>query len=209
MRFICFCILALIGTPLLAQDKRPASEQRCSDLAVCPIAYVRLSTQETDPFLKQGKIVDEEHADWEGYRGPIRKFSDVRSCLTEDQRYAQFPDLRKVNWPRLLGQRNEAEVCVFRIVTSLLSVDAIETWALSLDMNVSELGRTKSEDYQSKYPMEPRFNLGLGWTGDQYRERVAWSPLGLLNKFIYGYSITVTFSENMQVSGASVSSNSI
>ena len=201
MRIVWLLILVLTAVPGLAQEGA-SGDEGCSDREICPIPFVKLSKPESDLFLTHGKVMDPERPDWNKYRDPIQRYNDVRSCLTEDQRNAPIPDLRKVNWTRLLVRKHEADVCMFRIATSLLTLEALEKWALSQDMKFSELARVRSENYRSRYPMEPRFGVEFGWTGDQYRELRPRSLLSFLDRGVYRYRIGIHFSESMEVSGA-------
>lgn len=88
---------------------------------------VRLSSEETVPFPLKEQIVvlrpiDEKTIDldrWflQPYKIPAANFPDVRSCLVTKERDKAKPDLTAFDW-RSMGDRFDAEVCIFRILTS-------------------------------------------------------------------------------------------
>ncbi len=108
-------------------SRRRREAEQCLDPQVCPIPYVRLSKQETEPFLFLGKVVDEDHPRYGDYRAALSRFPDVRSCLTEEEREKPQPDLRQVEWGGIRDTR-DIDVCVFRIATSVKAIDIIKEW---------------------------------------------------------------------------------
>ena len=51
----------LLGAGAVAAHAGEARIEQCLDPEICPITYVRLAKQETEPFLFIGKVVDVNH----------------------------------------------------------------------------------------------------------------------------------------------------
>lgn len=91
---------------------------------------VRLSNERDLPFLFLGKVPDRNHLRYHTYRRPVARFPDVGSCLVEKERNSEKPDLTAFDW-KLMGDTNQAEVCIHRIATSYRDPEAFEAWLAS------------------------------------------------------------------------------
>lgn len=123
-RLFAICLtgaaLATAGFAKNASAEVPA--EQCLDSALCPVSYVRLSTQKAKPYLHQGSVMKSNHGQYFSYRRAIRKFPDVLTCLQKEQRTKKYPDLRYIDWGAI-GSNYEAEVCIFRIMSSIQNAE--------------------------------------------------------------------------------------
>lgn len=118
-------LLISAGAPGVNAQEPVAGQ--CLDPQLCPIPYVRLAKQETEPFLFFGKVVDEDHPRYGDYGRALRRFPDVRSCLIVSEREKPQPDLRQIDWDAIQDIR-EIEVCVFRVASSTEDVETVQRW---------------------------------------------------------------------------------
>ena len=80
-----------VAGPVASYAGEAAIEQ-CLDPEICPIPYVRLAKQETEPFLFLGRVMDESRPRFYQYEDALRRFPDVRSCHIEEERGKPQPD---------------------------------------------------------------------------------------------------------------------
>lgn len=89
-----------------------------------PFPYKLLSSEESVPFLKHGKPpIKDEH------KVAVKRWPGVRSCLVESERKKQKPDIRRIDWGQLYTVE-EADVCLFRIFSSIGSMKGSIEWLL-------------------------------------------------------------------------------
>lgn len=94
-----------------------------------------LSSQDTDPFLFLGSVMDRDHAQWNRYGPAIRRRPDTLSCLRPEERDAERPNLLAYDWHRV----QQHEVCLFRIATTLGSVERVRAWMAASGMQLRPL----------------------------------------------------------------------
>ncbi len=178
---------------------------KCRSTASCVVEYDHLSTQDVEPFLFLGRVVDSDHPRWRQYRKAIRKFPDVQSCLAKEEQMKENPNLLKLDWKRV-GYGSSAEVCIFRISRSLGTLDRIQSWMSYHDFRVVGYSRYRSENFVPTRVNQPVGNVAGYWSVEQYRER---NPTLLWRFFefdlIYSYGIVLGVSDEFKVVGAHVS----
>lgn len=204
-------VLALVlGLGSLAAPGGEPSTEQCSDTEVCPIPYVRLAKQETEPFLFLGKVVNENHPRHEDYDRALRRFPDVRSCLTEDERNKPQPDLREIDWDEMRNVR-DVDVCVFRIASSIQDVDRIKNWLRHQGFTVGEMSRRFSESYTPRYATEPAFGLQAHMSVDRFRKIFPKPWITILTgvELLRNYWLTISFSQEYQIVDVSSGGNTI
>ena len=101
------------------------------------IPYDHLATEETDPYLLNGKPPTNEKTIW-----AVRRYATVQDCLLRSERDADKPDLRKIAWHNMRN-RNVANVCLFRIFSSLQTPAAVEKWFESQGLDTRYPGHNK------------------------------------------------------------------
>jgi hypothetical protein len=158
LRIIVASLAVLLGAGTVAAYAGEAKIEQCLDPEFCPTPYVRLAKQEAEPFLFQGKVVDVDHPWYSDYKKALRRFPDVRSCLTTDEREKPQPDLRLIDWGTI-GSIREIDVCVFRIASSIEDIETIQFWLRHHGFTVGKLSRTRRKSYVPKYETEPIFRL--------------------------------------------------
>ncbi len=137
-----FLALSLAGgAPALAQTTDAPDPGSATPLAEprSPIDRTRyliprdqLSTQESDPYLFLGRVMDNSRPRWNDYKRAIKDYPTVLSCLARDQRDKERPDLLQFDWQGL-NKRIEMEVCLFRVFRSLKDPKLIEDWLVSFE----------------------------------------------------------------------------
>ena len=187
-----------------------AAIEQCLAPAICPIPYVRLAKQETEPFLFLGKVMDEDHPRFHQYRTALRRFPSVRSCLITKERETAQPDLRQIDW-HAISDVQEIEVCVFRTASSIEEVETIKTWLRHHDYRVNEGSRIRRDSYVSRYETEPMFGFASFLSVERFREIVPRSWFARLIGFegARSHSLTISFSQSGQVVGVAASGSTI
>ena len=203
-------LAVLFGAGAVAANAGEPKIEQCLNPEICPIPYVRLAKQETEPFLFQGKVVDVNHPRYGYYRQALRGFPDVRSCLTTDERDKPQPDLRQIDWDAIHDVQ-EISVCVFRIASSIEDVEAIRTWLRYHDFSVGKGSRIRRENYVPKYETESMFGFSAILTIEKFRKIVPRSWFARLIGFEGGrsFSLSISFSQNGQVVGVGLGGSTI
>lgn len=204
LRAVFAATLSIVaGTMCLAKNIEMSSEmlEQCQDIANCPIPYVRLSNQETDPFLFFGTIMDESHPRWRQYRRYLFKFTEVRGCLTKKEQEKVEPNLSLIDWQNV-GTGRGADVCIFRIVSSLGTPERAKRWLELQGFETRPLQRLGHEREKHRYESQPWFLISGNWSVEQYREV---NPNWFLELFdidpVYTYSVTLNFSKDKSIVG--------
>lgn len=87
-----------------------------------PFPYKFLSSEENTPFLKFGKPPHKKD-----HKIAVERWPDVRACLVESERTKKMPDIRQIDWDQFYIHE-EADVCLFRIFTSIGSMEGTIQW---------------------------------------------------------------------------------
>jgi hypothetical protein len=187
------------AAPAAAQE--PEAEQ-CLNPQVCPIPYMRLSKQETEPFLFYDDVVDANHPWAYDYGAAIRRFPDVRSCLIEKERNKPQPDLRQIDWVAIDNIR-EIEVCVFRIASSIDDVESVKLWLQYHEFAKISARPMYHNSYVPKSENDPLFALEYHLSIDRFRKIVQRTWLtGIIGLELgRNYSIHAYFSQSGKVAG--------
>jgi hypothetical protein len=171
----------------------------------CKIEYDHLATQDTDPFMFLGHVMDREQARWSQYRRSIELFPDVRNCLVEEEREKTTPNLLLIDWDRT-GVGRDAEICIYLIVRSLSRVDQVVSWLKYHGFIVGEVRRHRSKDYIARFETQPVSTMTAYWSVEQYREK---NPSWLRTLFGIDlaeiFEVTFKFSESNHVVGVRIS----
>lgn len=180
----------------------------CRASQSCTIEYDYLSNQETDPFLFLGLVVNQEHPRWRKYKKSLRRYPDVRDCLVASEQAVETPNLLMIDWDRV-GTSENASVCVFRIASSLNTIERIEAWLSYHKFKSRGANRIVSKNFVSAYETYPVSSINGHWTADQYR---ALSPsvfetlTGI--KLVHSYLLILTFDQLNRISGVETSTRS-
>ncbi len=203
--FISSLFWACSGLVALSEDVPEDVWEYCRANDSCTIGFDHLANQETDPFLFLGKIVNREHPQWKRYRKDLRRFPDVASCLVDSERQKKKPNLLKLDWDEV-GTGSGAEVCVFRIASSLKDSGQTLNWLAFHMFRFSGLNRIGSQKFKPRYETEPISQVTARWSIEQYRQ-VKPSLLTSLTGYelIYEYRLILNFDQNSRISGVGVS----
>ena len=117
-------------------------------LATCYSAYSEtmkyqtLANESDVPFLKHGEPPNKDE-----HKVAVKKWPDVRSCLIESERKKKTPDIRLIDWDQLYTV-DEADVCLFRIFSSIGSVGGVIKW---LEYHGFEIDGPHRPDVKKKF----------------------------------------------------------
>lgn len=175
----------------------------CRASGSCEMNSGKPSTQEVDPFLFLGRVMDKESARWRQYSNAIERYPDVRSCLVRIEQSKAVPNLLLIDWERI-GAGRGAEVCVFRIARSLESHLDVIRWLAFHEFNLDSLARRGSSKFKPQYTDEPVWQLTASWSVQQYREHNS-SFLADFSGIVWlqGYQLVVEFNQDEKVVGVS------
>ncbi|MEM9499961.1 MAG: hypothetical protein AAGA28_18735 [Pseudomonadota bacterium] len=213
MRFLLFFI-ALTAAALVEAVHPVAADdsdvwQDCRSDNSCTIEYDHLSDQKSEPFRFIGRVVDEDHPRWGQYRKAIQRYPDVRTCLTEEEKDKQTPNLLVFDW-RTFGFSSSAEVCIFRIASSLGSPDRFVRWLDFHNFSHSGLHATRASTYEPRHEYDPFYRVTGFWTVEQFREvQPSWFAKLTGIEMMTSYSLNATFSKDLKVSEVSTGGGTI
>ena len=161
-----------------------------------------MAKQETEPFLFIGKVVDVNHPRYGDYPNALRRFPDVRSCLTTDEREKPQPDLRQMDWGAIHDIK-EIEVCVFRIASSIEDIGTIILWLLHHGFIVHKFPRELSDNYVPRDEIESTFNLQSFLSIERFRKIIprVWFARIIGLEWGTSYALTMSFSQKYQLAG--------
>ncbi len=199
-------VLICAGAPAMAAQE--AGAEQCLDPQACPIPYVRLAKQETEPFMFNGKIVDEDHPRFDQYERALRQFPDVRSCLKRAECDKTQLDLRMINWA-IISSIEKIDVCVFRVASSISEQAIIAQWLVSQHFRVGSATKIRHEFYVPKFEAEPMVGIQAHLPVEKFRAIIPQSLLGRVIGFdlVRNYWLTIVFSLNGEVVGVSSGAN--
>ncbi|MFV2053928.1 hypothetical protein [Aliiroseovarius sp. YM-037] len=176
----------------------------CRKTNTCRIEFDHLATQESDPFMFLGRVMDNEQARWRQFRRAIHEYPDVERCLVRTEWNRREPNLLLIDWDRT-GTGRGAEVCLFRIARSLGNLERLQQWLVYHGFELSELHKYRGEDYVVRYETQPVSHMSAYWATERYRERnPSW--IRALTGFdpLLRYEVVFRFSETNQVVEVSV-----
>ena len=198
-------ILSLAGT---SQDSVGNVGENCRALSTCTIEYDHLATQESDPFLLIGYVMNSEQARWSQYRRAMKRFRDVRSCLIEEEKEKNNPNLLLMDWQET-GTGRGAEVCIFLIARSLGSIERHQQWLTFHKFRVKGLTQIFTQDFTPDFANQVVSYVSGFWTTEQYRAlNSSWfsSLTGL--EIVQGYQVRFQYSDRQLVVGVRANTRS-
>lgn len=133
----------------------------------------RLSTEETNPFRIAFRVVDHDHPRWSQFRSAINGYETARDCLVLEEMQSENPDLLAIDWRRI-GAGAGAEVCLFRIFSTLNSQEAVTNWLHFHEFDVGEPHYPILRDHVSANE-QPSMRLSGSWTQEALYQR--WPTL--------------------------------
>lgn len=161
--------------------------------------YKYLSNEKIDPFLWYGEVpvFEKGKERLNEYVRAAREISDVRDCLIKKEQKKAVPDLRMIDWHRL-GPSPILDVCLFRIFTSIGSIDGVVNW-----LKYQKIEPTISPNYKNysywQNGDEPKEELHLREVRGQY-DSTSNGPLisqGLIYNFLSGWLLPPVYSESI------------
>lgn len=169
-----------------------------SDYSGPPIPYDHLASEKTDPFLIGGNRPTVRE-----WRRPIERYANVRDCLVRQERRAEVPDLRRINWEHLGGK--ERGVCVWRIFASLGTPERAAVWMAAQGLRVNGPRLVSSGSLTEVY-------LSGGYSPTRDGRMLPGGTLvwrWITTKIVYGVSVIARWSEDGKLSGVAMSSSAL
>lgn len=208
MALVGAALALLIGAGTAGAIAQDESTEQCLDPEICPIPYVRLAKQETEPYLLDGKVVDESHPRYVHYGEPILRFPDVRSCLVESERGEPVPDLRLMDWDAAENLA-DVDVCVFRVASSIGDVDTVKLWLRYHGFHVGRDIPLHGKSYVPKSETDAMFIVDSLLPVEKFRgifprSRI-WRLIGI--ETVHSYSLGIWFSQSGRVVGVTSNAN--
>lgn len=87
----------------------------------------QLATQESDPFMLAGRLMDESQPRWRAFEGTLAAFPDTSSCLLSEERGKDVQNLLAFDW-KAMRTLTEIDICVWRIATTLDDIGLMRHW---------------------------------------------------------------------------------
>jgi hypothetical protein len=93
------------------------------------IPFKRLSYETVFPFLYAAHPLSDfpKHPYYEEYRAAVTRFPEVRACLLDSEKEKQTPNLTRFDWNKM-NSTFDAEVCLFRVFSSIGSIEESRQW---------------------------------------------------------------------------------
>ena len=188
---------------LMLLSSQPLFAGICTEQSGCAMPVGQVVTQESAPFRFLGKIVDEDHPQWSNYKRSIKRYHSPIDCLSEREQQEETANLVALDWKRV-GTGRGAEVCIFRILSSLEDRDDILFWLEAHDFATRGFGRKSPETIKPRFPTEGVVDIGGLWSVDQYRS-VNPSLLASIGiEFVHNYQLIINLDQNDQIVGVNV-----
>lgn len=166
-------------------------------------AYKQLATQKDQPYFRSGRPMGLQSS----YGNSILKFPDVRSCLMASERHAETPDLRRMEWSEMESTR-DVDVCVFRILSSLPSMEDGRSWFRSQGFELTDV---KSAKAQIAIPFQKKGKVYMSYTAVSGTEEFSSKTNDKWTQSSAAHSVTVEviFSQDNQIQSVVFSINSL
>lgn len=87
---------------------------------------IRLANEAETPFMFAGRTISET-GNVERFRGSVRRYPSVQSCLVMEAAEKTEPDLSAIDWSHMRDSE-DATVCLFRIASSYEDKDVFQSW---------------------------------------------------------------------------------
>lgn len=169
----------------------------------------QLTTQADRPYMVLGTVIDGAQPRWEKTKKYIKRYPTAAQCLKQEEQSKPVVDLRNIDWRGPEGFVG-LEVCLFRIMTSLKSVEEMYAWFTYHGFKISPVSRYRSEfAHVGRDAYLPVKSFTAIWEIDEYYERRPnW--FYSLTKFgtAYSVSVTVSLSNDDNVSKVGMTANS-
>lgn len=117
-----YILLALVVVSAVAR-----ADPRSTDLKAFLIPRNDLSTQDSDPFMFLGRVMDESRPRWGEFEAALAAFPNTSSCLLPEERGKDVQNLLAFDW-KSMRYLTEIDICVWRVATTLNDIDLMRDW---------------------------------------------------------------------------------
>jgi hypothetical protein len=178
-----------------------------------PVPFKRLSDEKNFPFLMFGHppSVWHKNQDYEAIRESVARFPNVRSCLIKSEKEKQIPNLTLFDWNAVKGTK-DAEVCVFRIATSIGGIEGTKQWLISQGLGITDVMEIPASIVSLTGEQKPGTRINASWStkicGLRFRE-IPFSPLDQLYQRLIAYGVwfSIEYSADERVSNVIINFN--
>ncbi len=192
--------------PALAQTDLPKDppEIVSADASAFLIPREQLSSQESDPYLFMGNVMDPSQPRWSEFEPNITRFPDTSSCLMPDERGRDVQNLLNFDWKAMEGLQ-DIEVCVFRVAHSLDDVQLLRAWMTAQGYQIADGRQFCSDMYDESFPNQGVCSFEGIMAPDLFAEKTSiFEEMSLPWRLIYRkaarrHGLQFGLSETMQV----------
>ena len=177
----CILIFGNWTPPALASNRDPNIDVRVT----------RYASQETDPFKINGEVVGSDS----GYRDVLRRYPDVRACLSRQEQSLDRPDIKNFDWKGLSGQPSH-NVCLFRVFASLRDISQITAWSRSQGFSLLSKRRQTYRATDEENGRAGVWVLTFKTSNENYRRLsgAIWNPF--IKYFVYSITYSLAIDDN-------------
>jgi hypothetical protein len=203
-------IVFLISSSVQHFHKRAEARSQLCKGDANPVSFKRLSKEQSSPFLKLGRPLSDlqGRSDYGEYKAAVDHFPDVRACLINSERKKHIPDLSLFDWDMIRGEY-ETEVCLFRIFSSIGSVEGSGRWLKDQGFNVGHISEisTSRMSMRSRHEEEPGIHIAASWPVKECGARIKSN--NIFNEILvyftaYAFSVEADFLADGEVISTSV-----
>lgn len=163
-----------------------------------PIAYRRLSDESTAPFIMFGGRVPVDHPEYSDYAKSIRRFPGIKSCLKTPETKNARPDISQFDWDKMRS-RTDAEVCLFRVFTSIGAIEDSRRWLQSQGFSLESTKEVDPELFYTREQGIPGWAVNANWSIEESGRKFKSSETTMPFMRPYSFTISVRWTENIDV----------
>lgn len=157
------------------------------------------------PYLIFGKPVERGSGAWrDDYGRSILRYDSAKDCVAQLDEGSATLDLTNIKWRNIKG-KNAFDVCAFRVIVLLSSIDDVAAWMKSQGFEVLVINRQGEQDVEVG---EDDIQWLIGkWTLEQFRSKTPsiLSRIGV--DLIQSVNLSVSYDENGEIIEINFSEN--
>jgi hypothetical protein len=187
-------LLLLVGSAYWGFIGAKTDSQMCRSSHDWPIPFQRLSDERHFPFLMFGRPISywKERSDYAEYRAAAARFPDVTSCLFDSERQKKAPNLALFDWNKIKSNE-EAEVCMFRVFSSIGGVEGASKWLESQGFKIWSIEKPTSI-MEQRGQKDSDTQIYASWSIKECGERFRYRGIlyeALANTFLHAHTFSV------------------
>jgi hypothetical protein len=126
------------------------------------------------------------------YRAAAARFPDVTSCLFDSERQKKAPNLALFDWNKIKSNE-EAEVCMFRVFSSIGGVEGASKWLESQGFKIWSIEKPTSI-MEQRGQKDSDTQIYASWSIKECGERFRYRGIlyeALANTFLHAHTFSV------------------